>query len=128
MFFAYCLVYFFPGEKSRIFGQYMLFINVLEAGILAIVQKEYIVGILLILLSPFSPRFYLLQDGTFESKKGSIFQKYELISNKLYYRSYLILLGTLSLFGKYFIDDRKVFKKEKFGSIIIDFFTYRDIL
>lgn len=105
-FISYCFMYYYRKPVSSIIFQWILFVNVLEAGILGIQNKDYILGALLIFLSPFSPYSYFTKDGTSTSIKGSIFQKYKFINNKLYFRLYLSILSTLSLFGNYFIEKK----------------------
>eukprot|EP01084_Bolivina_argentea_P162161 282233_1 len=96
---AYCCLYVTRDSKNlnkiaRIFLQWILAINVFEAGIYACQYYEFIIGILLIIISPFSPGFYINDEKTLYSKKSNIIQQEKLnfVSVKWYFRLYLIVL------------------------------------
>lgn len=103
-FFGYIFMYFYRKNISTKIFQWILTLNVLEAGILGIRHKDYLIGVLLVLLSPFSPEFKVNDKNTIETKSGSIIPRWKPISDKNYFRAYLSLLGILSFFGNYFIE------------------------
>jgi hypothetical protein len=99
-------MYYYRKPISSIIAQWVIFFNVLQAAVLAIEHQDSICGILLCSLSPFSAQMSFLPDGTPTSVEGSIFQKYKIISNQLYYRLYLVLIGVLHSFGFYFVQKK----------------------
>ena len=103
---AYWLIYYYPSYTSTRITQYILFINVIEAGILAIQNKEYFIGVLLLAISQFTPEFTISDISlTVIANKGSILQleNYGIgMSVDSYFKYHYSLLASLYLFGNYF--------------------------
>jgi len=94
--------------------QLTLFFNVLEAGLLALEYGDYAVGILICLISPFSPKIYVNENHRVTARPGCILDMYSanhpfvsdycsnVISVRWYFRLYYTGIGTMHLFGMYF--------------------------
>ena len=101
---AYVLVYYKNSKASRIFIQWILAINVFEAGLFSCQQLEISTGILLILTAPFSPQIYVNEERTLTAKPGNLLQRdrFNYLSVKWYMRAYLIIIGVWSFTTKEF--------------------------
>lgn len=111
-FVAYILLYLFrfPNYKFATYlFQWTLFFNVAEAGILAIENSDYVLGILILGCSPFAPRLYVNPHNKMGATKGNILNilnhtTSSFLSVKWYFRCYYIGIGTLHLFTAFFYD------------------------
>ena len=105
---GYIWIYYEKRNKyPQIFFQWVLTINVFEAGIFTLSYFEIFPGLLMILLTPFSPQFHLNQDNkTLFAKSGNILQRerFNYFSVKWYFRFYLIVIGTWHITSYYFND------------------------
>ena len=97
------LMYCLPGKVTTTIYQWVLTINVLEAGILGVVANDFVCGVLLIILTPFSPKFSV-KEGMWIAESGHIFLLHPYISAQNYIRFYLSVLFTYSIFGVHFIE------------------------
>eukprot|EP01083_Nonionella_stella_P049502 131885_1 len=102
---AYVWVYTTNSKASRIFVQWALALNVLEAGLLALQYLEIVSGVLLIVISPFSPQYFINEENkTLLGKPGNLFQRerFNYLSVKWYMRCHLIILGVWYITSDYF--------------------------
>lgn len=105
---AYALIYYHPSYFSQKFTQFILFINVAEAGLLAIQNDEYIIGMLMLTISPFTPKMLVSKiTNTVIAVPGNIFG-FSLITMSVdtYFKCHYSLLLSLYLFGNYFSKNR----------------------
>ena len=72
----YILLYNFPKTNvATKCYQWVLGLNVLEAGFMGIQHNDYLLGSMLIALAPFSPEFRLNDNKTLNETKSNIFLK-----------------------------------------------------
>ena len=93
---GYFWIYFWNNKASRIVLQWIIAINVFEAGLRALEHIEIVAGILLILVSPFTPQIFINDtDKTLIGKSGNLLQRdrFNYLSVKWYMRGHLIVLG-----------------------------------
>eukprot|EP01083_Nonionella_stella_P049501 131884_1 len=93
---SYVWIFTTNSKASRIFSQWVLALNVAEAGVLALEYLEIVSGVLLIACSPFSPRFFRNKENkTLLGEPGNLLQRerFNYLSVKWYFRCHLIILG-----------------------------------
>jgi hypothetical protein len=106
---TYIGLYFISYQYNWIIyiGQWVLFANVLEIAILAFLSGHYCIGLVILLVSPFSPMLKVNKNGIMCAEKGNIFSfmnfdQLSILPIKWYYRLYYIGIGTAHLFVKHF--------------------------
>lgn len=103
---VYVWLYATNSKTPRVITQWVLAINVAEAALLAMVQFEFVIGLMLFALSPFSPQFFVRgSDRTLYGERGNVLQteRFNFLSVKWYMRCYLFILGVWHLTSVYFI-------------------------
>jgi len=103
---ALCSIQFFRDATwPSVFTQWVLAANVLEAGLRGIQDKDYVSGILCILLSPFSPFIFVSGDGYVKFKQDCKILGLPLwnpLPCRWYCRMHCVTLGAFYAFGKSF--------------------------